>query len=155
LAIILVVGDQVPRLGVVPKPADIGDELAVMINKRVIDGNHAVLGVAGASVALQQVEPALVKGVCVPIDLGDPAIQAGLIGRDREFTIDATDRFPFSYEQAGQVFGEVLALGRVGKQVVVLRQEVLHDGWELNDRRHNASCGTADSAIHAPHRTTA
>src|SRR5262249_24091869 len=68
---------------------------------------------------------------------------------------DAADGFAFGNEQAGQILAEVLTLRGVGEQVGVLGQEVLHDGWELNDRRHTASHGTSDSANHAPHRTTA
>jgi len=48
----VVVGDQVALIGVIPKPANVGNQLPVMIDERVIDGDHAVLGIARGGVAL-------------------------------------------------------------------------------------------------------
>jgi len=59
----------VPLVGMIPEPADIGNQFAVVIDERIIDCNDAVLGVAGAGVALQQIQPTLIKGMNVPLIL--------------------------------------------------------------------------------------
>src|SRR5215212_3024295 len=137
----VIVGDQMPLVGMVPEPADIFNQLAVMVDQRVINGDHTMRGVVGAGVALQQIEAPLVERLFIPINLRDPAVQTGLVGGDRKLAIDAADGFAFRNEQASQILGEVLALWVVGKQVRVLDQEVLHDSWKLNNRWHTASRG--------------
>ncbi len=123
----------------IPEPADIFNQLAVVIDEGVINRDDAILGVVGGRVALQQLEAPLVERQFIPLNLSDPAVQAGLVGRDCKLAVDTADGFAFSNEQAGQILSEVLALGLVGKQVCVLDQEVLHDAWELNNRWHTRS----------------
>jgi hypothetical protein len=40
-------------LGVVPKPAHVRDALSVVVDEHVVQGNHALLVVAGRGVTLQ------------------------------------------------------------------------------------------------------
>jgi len=150
----VVVGDQMALLGMIPEPASIFNQLAVMVDQRVINRDHTMRGVVGARVALQQIEAPLVERFFIPVNLSDPAVQAGLVGRDGKLAVDTADGFAFRDEQASQILSEVSALGLVGKQVCVLDQEVLHDGGELNNRWHTASHGLPAAATYAPHRTT-
>src|SRR5436853_4844471 len=63
----VIVGDQMPLIGMIPEPAGIFNQLAVVIDERVIDSNHAVLGKASGGVALQQIEAPLVEGQFIPV----------------------------------------------------------------------------------------
>src|ERR1044071_6550239 len=150
----VVMGNQVPLLSMIPEPAHIFNQLAVVIDEGVINRDDAIFGVASGRVELQQIEAPLVEGQFIPLNLSDPAVQAGLVGRDGKLTIDAADGVAFSNEQAGQILSEVLALGLVGKQVCVLDHQVLHDAWELNNRWHIASHGLPARVTYTPHRTT-
>ena len=85
----VVVGDLVALLGVVPKPAHVLDELAVVVDQRVVDGDHALVAVAGAGILLQFLQSPFVQRLLVPVDLREEAIQARLIGRLDELAVDA------------------------------------------------------------------
>ncbi len=135
----IVMGDQMPLIGMIPEPAGIFNQLAVMGDQRVINRDHAVRGVVGGRVALQPIEAPLVEQLFIPLDLGDPAVQAGLVSRDGKLPVDPTDGFAFRNKQAGQILSEVLAFGLVGKQIRVLGQEVLHNRREFNNRWHTRS----------------
>ena len=79
---------------------------------------------------------ALVQGFRFPLDLSDPAIQAGLVGGRGKLAIDAADRFALRDEQAGQLLCEVAAFGSIGEQVAIFGQEVLDDGRKRDDGWH-------------------
>ena len=111
-----------------------------MVDQGVIDRDDAVGGIACGRVALQEREPTLVEGGVIPVDLSNPAVQAGLVGGDGKLTIDAADRFAFGDEQAGQILGEMPTLRLVGKQICVLGQEILYDRREFHNRWHRRSC---------------
>jgi len=93
----------------------------------------------GGRVALQPIEAPLVEGLFIPVNLSDPAVQAGLVGRDGKLPVDPANGFAFRDKQASQILSEVLALGLIGKQIRVLGHQVLHDGGELNNRWHTRS----------------
>ena len=141
----VIMGDQVALVGMIPEPASIFNQLAIMVDQGVIDRDDAVFGVTRGRVGLQEREPPLVEGGIIPIDLGDPAVQTGLIGRDGKLTIDAADSFAFGDEQAGQIFSKVPTFGFVGKQVGVLGQQVLYDRREFHYCWHTRSCCSGDS----------
>jgi hypothetical protein len=87
----VVVGDLVPLLGVVPEPAYVVDELAVVVDQGVVDGDDPVVAVTGVGLLLQQVEPSLVDGQFVPGLVVDEAVEAGLVGSAGELGVDAGD----------------------------------------------------------------
>src|SRR5215211_7620221 len=41
----IIVGNQMALLGMIPKPAHIVDQLAVMVNQSVVDRNYAILAI--------------------------------------------------------------------------------------------------------------
>src|SRR3989304_1444484 len=57
----VVMGDLVAVLGVVPKPAHVLDELAVVVDEGVVQRNHPLVAVARGRVPLQQFQPPLVQ----------------------------------------------------------------------------------------------
>ncbi len=69
-------GDQMALLGMIPEPAGIFNQFPVMGDQRIINRDHAVRGVVRGGVALQPIKATLVQGLCIPLDLGDPAVQA-------------------------------------------------------------------------------
>ena len=136
----VIMGDQMTLFGMIPEPAGIFNQLAVVVDQCVIDRDDAVGGIACGRVVLQEREPALVEGGVIPVDLSNPAVQAGLVGGDGKLTIDATHSFAFSDEQAGQILREMPTLRLVGKQICVLGQEILYDRREFHNRWHRRSC---------------
>src|SRR5262249_13903738 len=113
-------------LGMIPEPASIFNQLAVMVDQRIINRDHTMRGVVGGGVALQEIETPLVERLFIPLNLSNPAVETGLVGRDGKLAVDTANGFAFSDEQASQVLGKMPALGRIGKQVGVLDQEILH-----------------------------
>ena len=53
----IVMGDLVPLLGVVPEPTDILDELPVVVDQQVINGDHPLVAVARVRRFLQSLQP--------------------------------------------------------------------------------------------------
>ena len=76
----VVVGDLVPLLGVVPEPADVLDELAVVVDQGVVDGDDALVAVAGAGSFWSRSSRRSLSALGVPGDLGEEAVEAGLVG---------------------------------------------------------------------------
>ena len=135
----VVMGDEVALVSMVPEPAGVLNQLATVVDQGVVDCDDAVFGVAGGGVTLQLVQPTLVEGFGLPLDLSERAVQAGLVGGNGKLTIDAADSFAFSDEQTSQVLGEVAAFWSIGEQVTILGQEVLDDSRKLDDGRHSSS----------------
>lgn len=123
----VIVGDAVPLVSVVPEPADILDQLPVVVNQRVVEWNDTVLAVAGGRVVLQPFEALRIQTVGFPRRLGQEAVQARLVGRVGELTRNATDRFAFGDQQARQVLGEVNPCWLVRKDVSELKEQLFDD----------------------------
>src|SRR4051812_28031594 len=75
----VVVGDEVALVGVVPEPANILNQLTLVIDQDIVDGNDALVAEAGVGVLLQEFESPLVDLFHVPSGLGEEAVEAGLI----------------------------------------------------------------------------
>ena len=135
----IVMGDQMALIGVIPEPAGIFNQFAVMIDQRIINRDHTVWRIVGGRITLQQVKAPPIECRFIPVNLRDPAVQAGLVGRDGKLAIDTADGFAFSDEEASQILGEVPPFGFVGKQVGVLAQEFLHECREFHNRWHTRS----------------
>src|SRR4051812_2001967 len=116
----VIVRDEVPLLGMIPEPAGILNQFAVMVNQGVIDRNRAILAIAGGRVSLQPFQAMRIDALDIPRSFGQPAVEAGLVGGSGKLTIDATDRLMPSDEQAGQVLGEVPARWLVREQIAKL-----------------------------------
>ncbi len=128
--------NEVATLSMIPEVADIGDQLAIMPNQDVVEGDHALLRVAGRSITLEHGQTMLIEALGLPIDFGHPAIEAGLIGRLRKLRIDTTDGLALSDQQAGEIFGEVASFWFVTEQMSELCKSFLDDTRMLNDSRH-------------------
>ncbi len=132
----IIVGDLVAALGVVPEPADILDELAVMVDEHVVDGDHALIRVLGGGILLQQFEPPGIERLRIPLDLGEKPIQAGLVGGVGELAVDAGDRLVVRHHQSREILGEVTPLRLTRKQVRKLPHRVLDHLGELDNPWH-------------------
>ena len=62
-------------MGMVPQPAHVLDELAVVIDQGVVDGNDAARAVAGVRIVLQPVQTTVIERRRIPVRLDEPAIQ--------------------------------------------------------------------------------
>ena len=62
----VVLGDLVPFLGVIPEPAGVGDQLAVPVDQGVVDGDDAVVAIAGERVLLEPFQSSLVERLDIP-----------------------------------------------------------------------------------------
>ena len=136
-----IVGEQVvlcnlvTLFSMIPIPAHVLDELAVVIDEAVVESNRAVFTVGGRRIFLQQLQPPLIEQRLIPIRLREKAIQARLVSRLDELTVDAADRFVFRHHQACEILGEVLPLRFVSEQVAegihgfANNTGKLDDGW--------------------------
>ena len=133
----VVLGDLVPLLGMVPEPSGVGDQLAVPVDEGVVDGDDALVAVAGGRVLLEPFQSPLVEGLDVPAGLGEEAVEAGLIGGLGELVMDSEDGLPLGDEESGEVLGEVAALALVGEEIAVLVQGILDELGEFDDPWHD------------------
>jgi len=72
----------------------------------------------------------------IPVHLGEPAVQAGLVGGGGELAVDAADGLALGDEQSGEVLAEMLTFGCIGEQFPKLFEAFLHDGRELDNGWH-------------------
>ena len=113
-----------------------GIKQAVAVDQGVVDGDDALVAVAGRGVLLEFVEATLVERLDVPRGIGEEPIEAGLVGGLGELAVDAEHGLPLGDHQAGEVLGEVPPLAFVGEEVAVLGQGVLHDLGKFDDSWH-------------------
>ena len=132
-----VLGDLVTVLGMVPIPPGVGDQQPVPVDQGIIDGDDALVAVAGGGVLLEQVESSLIQILGVPGGLGQEAIEAGLVGGLGELVVDAQDGLALGDHQPGEVLGEVPPLGLVGEEVAELGEGVPDDLGEFDDAWHD------------------
>jgi hypothetical protein len=128
----IVMGNQVALVSMIPEPAGILDQFAVVVDQRVIDRNHSVLAIAGGRVGLQPFQAVCIDALNIPSCLSQEAVEAGLVSRDGEFAIDAADGLVLGEYEASQIFGK-MAPGRfIRKEVTKLNEQLFHDLWDGN-----------------------
>ena len=132
----VIVGDLVAVFGVVPKPTHVLDELAVVVDERIIQRDHPLFAIASRRVTLHQFQPSLVDRLFVPLDARNEAIQARLVGRLDELAVDARDGLVRRHHQAGEVLGEMPPLRLARKQIPELVHGLTHNLRKLHDRWH-------------------
>src|SRR5215210_8509118 len=120
----IIVGNQMALLGMIPKPAHIVDQRAVMVNQGVVDRNYAILAIAGGRIALEPVEAVLIDTLDIPRRFGQPPVEAGLIGAGGELTIDAAHGLVFGDKQASQILREMAAGWFIGEEIAKLNQQL-------------------------------
>src|SRR5215470_5588449 len=96
----VIVRDEMALLGMIPEPAGILNQFAVMVDQGVINRNRAILAIAGGRVGLQPFQAMLVDALDIPRSFRQPAVEAGLVGGGGKLTIDAADCLMLSDEQA-------------------------------------------------------
>src|ERR1700685_1991048 len=99
-----------------PKPADILNTFALVVEERVVDGNDSLSAVARRGILLEEVETALVELLGIPYSVGEEAVEAGLVRGLGKLTVDPGDVFSVGHEQAGEILGEMPSLRFVGQQ---------------------------------------
>src|SRR6266545_6437685 len=129
--------DLVPLLGVVPVPAGVGDQEPVAVDEGVVDGDDALVAVAGSGILLEQLQSSLIEALGVPGDLGEEAVEAGLVGGVGERLMDAEDGLALGDEEPGEVLGEMAALAVVGEEVAVSGHGVANHGGEYDNPWHD------------------
>src|SRR5512135_558977 len=138
----VVLGALVPLFGVVPVPSGVGDQQAVPVDQSVVDGDDALVAVARGGGLLEPLQAVLVEDLDIPHDLGEEAVEAGLIGGLGELFMDSEDRLALGDEESGQILGEMAALTLVGEEVTILSQGVLDQRGELDDPWHDQMLGS-------------
>ena len=133
----IIVSDFIPLLGMIPEPADVVDELAVMIDQRVVDGDDALYTVRSGRIFLQPGEAGVIELFDIPEAVaGDPSVETGLIGRESEEAIDVGDIFPVRNEQPGKIFSEMLPFRLVFEERAELNESFFDDARKIDDSRH-------------------
>lgn len=147
----VVMSDLIALLGMIPKPADILDQLAVVVDEDVVQSEDATRLVASGGIFLEQLQTSLVEGVDIPIDLGEEFVEARLIGGLGELVVNAENGFSFGQEESGKVFGEMLSLRLATKQVGEVLLSLFDELRECNDTWH----GSAPCGLSAPSKSIA
>lgn len=62
----IVVGNQVALIGMIPKPANIVDQFAIVVDQGVINRDDAVLAIAGGWVVLEPFQALLIQALRLP-----------------------------------------------------------------------------------------
>ena len=133
----VVVGDLVTLLGVIPEPTDILDELAVVIDEGIVNGDDSLRAVRRGRVFLQPSEPSLIELLGVPEPVSrNPAVQARLIGGDGELTVDAGNVLLVGHQQTGKILGEMFPFRFVLKETPELVQGFFDDRGKVHNSWH-------------------
>jgi hypothetical protein len=133
----VILGDLVALLGMVPVPSGVGDQATFSVDQGVIDRDDALIAVAGAGVLLEQVEAPEIEVLDLPLDVGEEAIEAGLVGGLGEFVMDAQDGLALGDEQTSEVLGEVAALRLIGEEIAVLVHGFLDERGVFDNTWHD------------------
>jgi len=133
----VVVGDQVTLIGMVPEPAGICDQFALVIDEDVIDGDDALVAVAGAGVGLKKLQAALVDLLHVPTGLGKEAVEAGLVTGLSELPVNGGDILAGGNEKTSEVLGEMPPLGLIRQKVVEVGKRIFDHLGELDNAAHD------------------
>ena len=128
-------GDDIAFVGMIPEPAHVCNQLALVSHQRVSEGNAPARAIAGLGIALQPLPAAVVARLDIPRHLGQPAMQARLVRGDHKLTVDATDGCALGDHQSRQIVGK-MASGRCrvkhiaedGQRFLDERRKV-HNGW--------------------------
>ena len=137
-----VIGDQVimgqfaSLFSVIPKPADVFDQLAIVVDQYVIDRDNTAVRVLRARILLKPLEPLLVHLLLIPLNLRQKPVEAGLITGHGELAVHATHGFSRGNHQAREVLGKMSPLGLANKQVAELLDGRRDDGWKRSDPWH-------------------
>lgn len=132
----IVVGNQVTLVSVIPKPANIIDQFAIVANQGVVNWNDTVLAVACGRVMLEPLEALVIQALGLPGRLGQEAVEARLVGGIGKLTCDTADRLVFDHQQPGDVLSKVNARWLIGEDVPKLYHQFFHDLGQCNDRWH-------------------
>src|SRR5436309_9260191 len=82
VAVGIIMGDHVALVGMIPEPAHILDQLALMRHQRIVNGNDPTHAVARLRRLLQPCQSLVIERRDIPVHLGQPAVQARLVGRE-------------------------------------------------------------------------
>ncbi len=135
----VIMSDLVPLLGMVPEPADIFDELPVVGDEHVINGDHSVVAVSRVGRLLQPLQSPLVQLRDIPVSGGEEAIQTRLVRRHGELAVDSRHTFPLSDHQSGQVLAEVSSLRFAHKQIRKFTHGFLNYLRQFNNPWHDST----------------
>jgi hypothetical protein len=133
----IVVSNLVALFCVVPNPADILDQLSIMIDQHVVDGDDAVIMILRGRILLEHLQPTLVQRFGIPIHFSNETIPARLIGRHGELGAHAANVLLSGDHQANEVLRDMPTLRIIAKQVVKIRHRLAHDRREINDFGHH------------------
>src|SRR6201997_5668590 len=135
----VIVGDLVALFGVIPEPTHIGDELALMVNEHIVDGNNAMITVTGAGLFLEQLQTPFVEFTNVPHGVGEKAVQTRLIAGLGELAVDAAHGLALRQEQPRQVFAEMPPLGLAAEEVGEVGLGLLNHLRQFHDPWHGGT----------------
>src|SRR4051794_19579042 len=115
--------NQIAFIGMIPEPASILDQLAIMVDQGVINRDDAILTVAGGRIALQPLQAMSVDALNIPRRFGQEAIEARLVSCISKLACDATDGFMFGEYEAGQILGKMASGRFIGEDIAELKEQ--------------------------------
>ena len=82
----------------IPKPANIVDQFAIVVDQGVVNRDDTILAVAGGRVVLEPFQALLIQTLGLPRRLSQEAVEARLVRCIRKLACDATDGLVLSYQ---------------------------------------------------------
>jgi hypothetical protein len=116
----VIVGNQVAFVSMIPEPASVFNQLAIMVDQGVINRDDAILTIAGGRIALQPLQAMGIDALDIPRGLGQEAVEAGLVGGCGKLARDAADGLMLGDEQASQILGKMTSSWFIGEDVAEL-----------------------------------
>jgi hypothetical protein len=132
----IVMGDFVTLISMIPKIACIFNQFAAVVHQDVVNGNDALGAELCFGIGLQPVNAMKIECFLVPVRLGYPPVQTGLIRGGGELPIDRRDVLLVRNHQAREIFGKMLPLGFIGEHRAKLLEGVLDDCRKINNSWH-------------------
>ena len=133
----IIVSDLVSLFGMIPKPTDVFDELSVVIDEHIVDGDGTERVIHNVALFAKPIDASIVEFIFIPIDFGQKAIETGLIAGADDFIGDTGNGFIVSDHEAGEIIGEVIALAFILKKVGELLESFFDDFRTFHDSGHD------------------
>ena len=90
--------NQVALVGMIPKPANIVDQFAIVVDQGGVNREDTVLAIAGGWVVLEPFKALPIQVIRIPRRLSQEAVEARLVRCIRKLACDATDGLVLSYQ---------------------------------------------------------
>jgi len=150
----VVVRDLVALFGMIPQPAHILDELSGMTHQNVVDGDHSFWVVPCGLIILKYLKPSVIEGMNIPLDIREPAIEAGLVRSTDKLMADPANGLLFRDHESRKIIGKMTLFRLIDKQITKLLHGFPDDRGILDNCRHEGILLSQNNVSNAYHNAS-